>query len=320
VKHHESVLALDIGGSKMAAAIVDAGGVVHGRGQETLTLPYTQQDVLAAAARLGCGAMHGYKGSGPILGIGAAIPGLADPANGTWVYSSFSGIRDFPFAALLTKALHLPVSIENDVNACALGEMRFGACTDVNDFLWVTVSNGIGGSIVANGKLYGGAGGNAGEIGHICVEEDGPLCQCGKRGCLEACAAGPAILRRYLALTGLPDDPALHAKAIAGMARQGDPAAQKAYDQTGRYLGIAIAAAVNLLNPQKVILGGGVSLSFDLFYPRLQATLDQMVFRQANGTLRVERTALGYDAALLGAAAVGLRGLTARVERTQVMR
>ena len=170
-----------------------------------------------------------------------------------------------------------------------------------------------------------GANKSAGEFGHICVNENGPMCKCGKQGCLEACAAGPAILRRYIELTSIDQDESnalsgsssgslseslsesLNAEVIAGRAKNGDAAAIQVYEETGYYLGKAISTAVNILNPEKVILGGGVSASMDLFYPKLKETLDKMVFKQANPDILVEQTALGYNAALYGAAAIALQ-------------
>jgi glucokinase len=247
--------------------------------------------------------------------LGVTIPGLADPSRGLWVEASFSGIRDLPLVSILEKEFGLSVKIENDVNACALAERKFGCCggpgyEPVDDFLWITVSNGIGGAIFTGGKIYAGSAGNAGEIGHIIVEE-GPNarpCGAGHRGCAEAHASGRGLAKNYLSLGGTwtiggkePD-----AKAIEALARRGDPAAMGAYELEGMYLGRVIGAAVNLLNPAKVIIGGGLSLAYDLFRASLEAALKTHVYQNANPQLRVEPSPLGYNAALLGAAALGL--------------
>jgi len=302
------VLSIDIGGSKIMAGVIDTKGRVYHKVGEALGYPVTEEALLGAIARLGHDVMRSYSG-GNIVCTGATVPGLADAQRGVWEYSSFSGIRNLPLAEKLSKEFGTEVYIENDVNACAMAEIRFGACADVKNFVWVTISNGIGGSVVANGKVYAGEYGNAGEIGHICVSEGGYQCKCGSLGCAEACAAGPAILRRYLERTGRTDDAAeLSAKTIADKARQGEADAIKVYEDTGYYLGKALAAVVNILNPQKIILGGGVSISMDLFYPQMKKTLDSMIFRDANRNLVIEKTALGYDAALFGAAAIGFAG------------
>jgi len=240
--------------------------------------------------------------------MGATIPGLADPKKGLWVEASFSGIRDLPFASIMEAEFGLPVRIGNDGNACAMAERLFGSCKDVDHFIWVTVSNGIGGSIFVNSSLYPGSSGNAGEIGHIVVEE-GPNarpCKCGLSGCAEMHASGPGLAKNYLSLGGkweTSGEPPT-AKSIAALAWAGEKIAIATYELEGLYLGRAIGAAVNLINPQKVVIGGGVSLGFDLFRPSLTKTLETHVYRNANPGLKVEPTALGYNAALLGAAAI----------------
>ena len=245
-----------------------------------------------------------------IQAIGVNIPGLAEPVSGTWVYACFSGIRNFPIAKILGEKFGKPVFIENDVNACALAEKYFGACREVDNFLWVTVSNGVGGGLVLQGDIFSGSFGNAGEIGHFCVEEnerEAIRCGCGNFGCLEAQAAGPGIVKRFKKLKGkLSQDET--AETIATYANQGETTALAVYHQTGYYLGKAIAASINLINPGKVILGGGVSQAFEFFAPALRETVHRQVFRDANQNVVIEQTQLGNDAALTGAAALALRG------------
>ena len=304
---YKAVLAIDIGGSKIMTGVVSENAEIYAKNTAELSYPITKAGLLKVIVEL-CGkTLAEYKGDN-VAAVGAAIPGLADPANGRWVYASFSGISDFPIAKLLKEQLKLPVFIDNDVNACAIGEMHFGACANVKDFLWLTISNGIGGCVIADGNVLKGANGFTGEIGHINVADEGFLCQCGNRGCLEAEAAGPAIKRRYQVISGESDD-TINAETIAEKARQGEKYAIEVYKQTGTYLGSAIASAVNLLNSEKVIIGGGVSAAMDLFYPSLMETLDKKVFKAANQNLLAEKTALGYDAALYGAAALGFRGI-----------
>ena len=184
----------------------------------------------------------------------------------------------------------------------------------MKDFLYLTVSNGCGGAIFMGDLLYYGASGNAGEIGHVCVEPQGRQCNCGARGCLEMHAAGPALVKNYLEVGGLSQlqGQAPNAKAIADLARGGDPAALETYRLEGVYLGRAIAAACNLLNPSKVIIGGGISLAFDLFQASLWDTLRQYIYWNANQQLTIQPTALGYNGGLLGAAAVAVCGLENR--------
>jgi glucokinase len=314
-----TVLALDLGGSKFITALVNGEGTIlasrrhlwnEGPAGLAAGVEGLSTCIISAVREL----LAAHPEPVPEA-MGATIPGLADPLRGIWVESSFSGIRNIPFAAIMEKEFGLPVRIENDVNACALAERKFGCCggpgyEGVDDFLWVTVSNGIGGCVFAGGRVYSGASGNAGEIGHVIVEE-GPNarpCKAGHWGCAEMHASGRGLAKNYLALGGnwTVDGKEPDAKSIDALARKGDAAALAAYELEGVYLGRAIGAAVNLLNPARVVIGGGVSLGYDLFKASLEKTLESHIYRNANPRLLVGPSPLGYHAALLGAAALGL--------------
>jgi glucokinase len=302
-------LAVDMGGSKFMTGLVSASGEVlclEQRQWSELSPEGVVRDVKTAVHTL----LAAYPQYRPTV-MGVTIPGLADPERGLWVEASFSGIRNLPFKQIMEDEFGLPVSLDNDGRACAEAEWRFGCCRGVDDFIWITVSNGIGGCVFANGSPYFGGGGNAGEIGHIVVEEglNARPCKCGLSGCAEMHASGPGLARNYISLGGelLINDEAPNAKNISVLAKGGDKTALAVYELEGLYLGRVIGAVVNLLNPRKVVLGGGVSLGFDLFWPALERTLKTRVYRNANRDLTVEPTALGYNAALLGAAALCFR-------------
>jgi len=306
------ILALDIGGSKIMSALAT---VSEGVGRKTCVLDRVTKKTLAPDTDA-AGLLEEIRSLLPDEGtirqceaVGVNIPGLADPKTGMWLYAPFSGIRNVPIARILSgMAAGKPVMIDNDVNACAWAEKLFGICTEIDDFLWITISNGIGGGLVLDGKVYRGAGGNAGEFGHLILVEDGALCGCGNHGCMEAEAAGPGIARRFRneSVKHLGKEPkALTAAEIADLARQGDPIAMVVYQTTARLLGQAASYAVNLLNLPMVVLGGGVSGAFDLLAPEMTKTLHRFAFQAANQEVRVEKTALGYEAALIGAAATG---------------
>jgi glucokinase len=308
-----SLLAIDIGGSKL---IVATCRVEQNNETGELFLTFLRESRCSLAPtmtieqlleQIDCAASDLLKAEPfEYQAIGVTIPGLADPKTGEWIYACFSGIRNVPIAKILGAKYGSLVAIENDVNACALAEKYFGSCRQTNDFLWVTVSNGVGGGLMLRGEIFGGAFGNAGEIGHFCVEEKESAairCGCGNMGCLEAQIAGPGTSKRYHALTGISKT----AAEIASLARQGDNNALLVYQKNGYYLGKAIAASVNLLNLEKVIIGGGISASFDLFYAELEKTFQDQVFRDANKNVIIEPTQLGYSAALAGAAALGYR-------------
>lgn len=293
-------LAIDIGGSKILAGIVDREGAIRDSERVGSCAGLAAAPLVDLVRGLADQLLQRNR-AGIVESIGVAIPGLADPRSGQWIYSPFSGIRDLPIASMLTHEFGLPVAIENDVNACAVAERMFGCCRDVDDFVWITVSNGIGAGIFVRGELYRGSTLNAGEIGHVIVVDGGNLCGCGRRGCLEAHASGRAIASRYAELAR---GPWLDARQVAAAARDGDAAAARVYKEAGVHLGKAIAGAVNILNPARVVLGGGVAADLDLFLPALRGELEARVFREANRELRIERTALSGNAGLLGAAAV----------------
>jgi len=195
--------------------------------------------------------------------------------------------------------LGVPAFADNDVNVCALGERACGGCKGVDNFLWITVSNGIGGGLVLDGRLYRGKNNCAGEIGHFIVEEDALSareCGCGRRGCLEAMAAGPGIAAAYAGLTGIEAS----AWQIAERAKAGEEAARKVYERAGGYIGKAAAFCANLLNLEKAVIGGGVSGSYELFHPAMVGAAERYIMKEANPGFCFERTALGYDAALVG--------------------
>ncbi len=303
------ILAIDIGGSKLIVGIVDHSGKVLLQEKVMLKKNTDEEYVFDTIIRKSYGLLDKLEGTA-VGCAGVTIPGLADPDNGVWIYSCFSGLRNIKIGEILFKQLRVPVFIENDVNACAYGEKVFGSCKDTSDYLWITVSNGIGGGIFIDGRLYPGPYKNAGEIGHVNVVENGHRCKCGNNGCLEVYAAGPAIVRRYREKAGdKEENGALSAKSIAKRAREGERLAGDIYRETGYYLGKAIASAVNIINPQKVILGGGIAMDMDLFLPELKDTVDQMIFKEANKYLVIEKTALSYNAALIGAAAIAQKGM-----------
>ncbi|MDD6262743.1 MAG: ROK family protein [Clostridiales bacterium] len=293
-----NILALDIGGSKLLCGIVSESGEILAKALAEFPDGYGLSELKTAVLKT---ALPLAKAFSPDR-AGAAIPGLCDPKRGLWVYAPKTGIRDFDIKSFVSEEFRLPLYIENDVNACAVGEKRFGVCRGVDDYLWVTVSTGIGGSIFSGGKLLTGSCGNAGEIGHVKVVPSGRKCGCGGLGCLEAEASGSAIAAKYLERTGKK----LSAKQIAGLAKNGDGESAGLYREAGYLIGTALACAANLLNPECAVLGGGVAMDFPLLLPGIQSALGSGLFSAANPRFSVIQTGLGYDAALLGAAALAL--------------
>lgn len=202
-----------------------------------------------------------------ILGIGVATPGLLDRAKETIVYSSSLGLTDVPLYDTLTNHFSLPIRIDNDMNAAALGEKLMGAGQKIKDLIYVSVETGIGAGIIINNQIYGGAFGNAGEFGHTTVEPNGAQCKCGNKGCLGVMAAEPALLSRAIHLLAMGADTAMRdllggqishisLDILVQAAKQGDPAALSVINDCMDYLAIGIANLINMFDPAAVILGG----------------------------------------------------------------
>ena len=276
-------LAIDIGGTKVASGIVDEQGCLLSRYQvptptgTDAEAMWTAVATAVDAVRVSDADVCGVGCGGPMTPGGDRVSPLNIPA---W--------RDFPLRSRLVEYLELPVSVDNDAKALALGEGWVGAAAGEQNFLAMVVSTGVGGGIVLDGRLLDGAGGNAGHIGHVIVEPDGHECGCGGRGCLEAEASGTAIRR----LTGRP--PA--------------EAPLELRTRTGTLVGRAIASVANLLDLQLAVVAGSVALGFgEPFFTAAQAEIDaraRLVF--SIGT-RVIPGGLGADGPLIGAAAVGYR-------------
>lgn len=303
-----AILAIDIGGSKYMVGIVSEDGEVYVKKRYACTETSGEKllKMITASAHKVIDENPGYQ----LEMVGVTIPGLADPRRGYWVEASFSGIHELAVGPALEDEFGKPAYVDNDGQACALAERLFGACRDVRDFIYLTVSNGIGGAVFVKDRIYYGAFGNAGELGHVVVVEDGRRCKCGNCGCLEMYAAGPGIARNYIELggSGFINGEKADAERIAALAVAGDTYAVEAFKLEGYYLGKAIAAACNLLNPARVIIGGGVSLAFPVFEKHLLKEVQRFIYTNANRELKIMQSALGYDGGLLGAAAVAVCG------------
>lgn len=190
-----------------------------------------------------------------LLGVGVGVAGVTYPQLGVVHYSPYLGWRDIPLAEMMRVRLHLPVYIENDVNTLTLSEQLFGAGRHVDNFVVVTIGRGIGMGIVINHQLYQGAKGGMGELGHITFDPAGPICTCGKRGCLEAFAADPAVIA-YVRHSRTSQDAPNSLEAVVALADEGDSLAQLALARSGEILGIGLSTIVNLLCPSLLIVSG----------------------------------------------------------------
>ena len=243
-----------------------------------------------------------------------ALPGPLNPETGV-IYSApnIAGWENFPIGPELEKRFGVHVKIGNDANLAALGEWRFGAGQGHHHVLYITISTGIGGGVINDGRLLLGTRGLAAEVGHVTVQADGPICSCGQRGHLESFSAGPAIVRYVLdqIATGMPSQlqgkEVLTARDISEAAGLGDELSIHALARAGTYLGIGLASYLHLFNPSIVILGGGVSFSGKFLTDSLKESLAQHVMDKSYLTeLSIANAALGDNAGLMGALTLGL--------------
>jgi glucokinase len=278
-------LAIDIGGTKMAAGLVTAEGDVvasataPSRAEDAEGLFSVLVDLVDAVGGDGEVRVCGVGCGGPMAPRGEEVSPLNIPV---W--------RDFPLRRRLAEATGLETFVDNDAKALALGEGWRGAAAGCDDFIAMVVSTGVGGGIVLDGRLLDGRAGNAGHIGHVCVEPEGRRCVCGARGCLEAEASGTSIA----AVTGRP----------AG------EAGPEVVARTGRLVGRAVASVANLLDLGLAVVAGSVALGFgDPFFAAAQAELDAQARLSFSTGARIRPAGLGPDGPLVGAAAVGWRGI-----------
>lgn len=249
-----------------------------------------------------------------VRAYGVGVPGPVDQAEGAVrTPPVMPGAWDgYPIRRELEQAWGRPVALDNDANLGALGEWAYGAGRGIDPLLYIKVGSGIGAGLVLNGEVYHGATGSAGEIGHTTIVEDGPLCSCGNRGCLEALAGGRAIAQQaralvqaghstQLALMAAPE--ALTAREVALAARRGDLAAQRILHRAGRYIGVALASLINLLNPALVVLGGGVAQTGDLLLAPIREEVQRRSLPALAQAARITAAVLGRHATAMGAVA-----------------
>ncbi|WP_136526473.1 ROK family protein [Geomonas ferrireducens] len=292
-------IGIDIGGTNLRLALVDQEGRVLARNEEA-TLPAAGLPFLLSRLEFALeGLRETARSAGmEVVAVGAGVPGLVGRDGVVRASVNIPALEEVRLGEEIEKTVGLPVLLVNDANACAVAEHRFGAGRGCSSLLVVTLGTGIGAGLILDGRLWTGADGAAGELGHVPVEPLGRPCGCGARGCLEQYASATAI-------SGGSGD----AEAVAAMARGGDAGSLTLFAEAGRYLGIAAAGVVNLLNLEAVILAGGVSGSFELLEPSLRRELSARSIAVPGARVRILKGSLGNDAGVLGAAALACSSL-----------
>lgn len=309
---------IDVGGTKIAGLRVSREGRVLAR----RTVPTPASDPEATVAEMVRVASE--LRTPPVVAVGVGAAGMVDVGTGVLRYAPNLAWRELPIAERLREALGLPCQVDNDANAAAWGEYRFGAGRGYRHMLLVTVGTGIGGGIVAGRRLFRGAHGFAAEIGHIVVDPGGPLCGCGNRGCWEQVASGHAIGRlgreavasgdsSLIAELAGGDSAAVTGQTVTEAALRGDRTAVSILAEVGRRLGVGIAGLVNVLDPQVVVVGGGAIAAGELLLEPARAAYGVAVEAPDHRPpVPIVAAQLGNDAGAVGAAALELEELGAR--------
>ena len=310
------IVGVDLGGTKILTAVADRQGGVLSRVRVPTGADLGRDHVINELVRsVELALRDAGVLAANVTAVGVGAPGPLDPQAGFVYLAPNLGWRNVPLGEILGSKLKLPVYVDNDANLAALGERVYGSGQGADNLVYITVSTGVGGGLILGGKIYHGFSGGAGEIGHITVAEDGPLCGCGNCGCLEALASGTAIANRAAALVGEGrglgilseaggDKNMVSARVVAAAASKGDGEAVLIMRAAGRYLGMAAAGILNLLNPSVVVFGGGVMQSGSIIWEAMLKEIRRCALSSALQEVSIVRAALGEESGVMGALAL----------------
>ena len=315
------VIGVDIGGTKLAAAVVDEQLRIHQRLQRSMRGQDTPAllDTIAGAVQELIG-----MAAGEVVAAGFGIPSLIDRRSGTSVMAVNLPLAGVRFGALMSERLDLPVFVDNDGNLAALAEHRAGAGAGAEHMVFIGLGTGISGGLILNGELYRGSVGAGAELGHMVIDCNGPPCQgnCPNHGCFEALASGTALGREAVAAAQRHPDSALGGALRAGravegplvteLAHDGDAAARAVIELIGTRVGVAIASLVNVFNPELVVVGGGVMGAGEMLLAPARAELQRRALPPSRDLVQVVPAAYAHEAGMVGAAALALDGLAAK--------
>ena len=314
------ILGVDLGGTKILTAVANSQGKMLSRDHSITPAQKGHKAVIQSILE----SVHrtlerADVAISDLIVIGVGAPGLLNPETGILFTSpNLPGWRDVPLRDIIQEKLGKKTFLINDANAAALGEFYFGAARGARNFIYITISTGIGGGIVIDGKIYSGAIGAAGEVGHMTIDDDGPICNCGNRGCWEALASGTALARdaRYRIEEGVKtsileyadgDMKKITAQVIHSAARQGDSLAKELIGRTGYYVGVGLANLVNIFNPELIVIGGGLSNIGDMLFEPAFKVAGERAYKEAFQAVRFASAELGRNSGVLGAVAFALQ-------------
>lgn len=307
-------IGIDVGGTNVKIALVDGEGkIIYSNSVPTyaqMGYEYTVNNIKQAIRDL---MKETNTDAKEIEGIGFDFPGQVDYKTGVVKLApNIPGWINVPIAQMIKEEFNIPTRIDNDVRCAALGELKFGAGKGCENFVCITVGTGIGSGLVINGQLVRGAANAAGEIGHIKLQMNGgPICGCGDTGCLEAFASGPSIVAmaqeylkggkstKFREMAGA--DGEITPYIVAKAAEAGDPVAKRIFEIVGTYIGMGLVSVINLLNPEKVIIGGGVAAAGDLLLDPIRKTIKERAMVVAGNSVEIVPAELGNSAGVIGA-------------------
>ncbi|AKA70369.1 ROK family protein [Clostridium scatologenes] len=307
------VIGIDLGGTKISGAIADLKGDIVSKYIIPTNSNEGEKVVLDRITIVIEKVIEESKiDKNQILAVGIGSPGPLDAKKGIILTTPNLPFKNFNIVEPLKNKFNIPVYLDNDANAAAIGEYVFGAGQGTNNMVFITVSTGIGGGAILNGKIYRGNTCNALEIGHTTIEKDGPKCNCGNYGCAEALASGTAIGRSAKEAvergekTSLSSYEKITAYEVFKEAEKGDAVAQKVLDKALNYLGICVANIIASFDPEMVIIGGGVSKGGNIVFQKVKEVVDKRCFKAMSESTKIVPAALGTDAGVIGAVALAI--------------
>jgi len=303
-----NAIGVDVGGTKISAGVVTPEGELLN--EVRYSSKGSTEELLDNIARAVREVREGYEVSAACL----AVPGLIVADENKVIFSpNLPNIEGAPLKEELGGRFDLPVTVENDANAAAWGEFRFGAGSDVDHLVFVTLGTGVGGGVISHGILMRGVQGAGGELGHMTIHATGPRCGCGNRGCLESLASGTAITRRAREVAAERPDSALGKIAtereligedVTKLAEEGDEAALAVLEEAGLWLGIGLAGFVNIFNPEVVAVGGGAAKAGELILDRARKEMYLRARSPSRDLVEIKSATLGPESGVIGAAAL----------------
>lgn len=303
-----NAIGIDVGGTKISAGVVTLQGELLN--EVRYSSKGSTEELLDNIARAVREVREGYEVSAACL----AVPGLIMADENKVVFSpNLPNIEGVPLKEELGGRFDLPVTVENDANAAAWGEFRFGAGSEVDHLVFVTLGTGVGGGVISHGILMRGVQGAGGELGHMTIHATGPRCGCGNRGCLESLASGTAITRRAREVAAERPDSALGKIArereligedVTRLAEEGDEAALSVLEEAGLWLGIGLAGFVNIFNPEVVAVGGGAAKAGELILDRARKEMYLRARSPSRDLVEIKSATLGPESGVIGAAAL----------------